>query len=83
PIKAAKKSGHLEIAARPQQRITAIMRYAVHNSIIDINPAQTLAGAIPTAKRAHRPALPFKRITELPSRMESYRERQLTRLAVR
>ncbi|WP_415783934.1 tyrosine-type recombinase/integrase, partial [Escherichia coli] len=39
PIKAAEKSGHLEIAARLQQRITAIMRYAVHNSIIDSNPA--------------------------------------------
>ncbi|WP_447538601.1 tyrosine-type recombinase/integrase, partial [Escherichia coli] len=77
------KSGHLEIAARLQQRITAIMRYAVHNSIIDSNPAQDLAGAIATAKRVHRPALPFERITELLSRIESYRGRQLTRLAVR
>lgn len=83
PIKAAEKSGHLEIAARLQQRITAIMRYAVHNSIIDSNPAQDLAGAIATAKRVHRPALPFERITELLSRIESYRGRQLTRLAVR
>ena len=59
------------------------MRYAVHNSIIDSNPAQDLAGAIATAKRVHRPALPFERITELLSRIESYRGRQLTRLAVR
>jgi integrase len=59
------------------------MRYAVHNSIIDSNPAQDLAGAIATTKRVHRPALPFERITELLSRIESYRGRQLTRLAVR
>ncbi|MBT0727091.1 integrase arm-type DNA-binding domain-containing protein [Rosenbergiella australiborealis] len=83
PIKTAEKSGHLEIAARLQQRITAIMRYAVHNSIIESNPAQNLAGAIATAKRVHRPALPFERITELLSRIESYRGRPLTRLAAK
>ncbi|EAN6356384.1 DUF4102 domain-containing protein [Salmonella enterica subsp. enterica serovar Ituri] len=83
PIKMAEKSGHLEIAARLQQRITAIMRYAVHNSIIESNPAQDLAGAIATAKRVHRPALPFERITELLNRTESYRGRPLTRLAVK
>ncbi|MEI7229958.1 tyrosine-type recombinase/integrase [Pectobacterium carotovorum] len=83
PIKMAEKSGHLEIAARLQQRITAVMRYAVHNSIIESNPAQDLAGAIATAKRVHRPALPFERITELLSRIESYRGRPLTRLAVK
>lgn len=83
PIKMAEKSGHLEIAARLQQRITAIMRYAVHNSIIESNPAQDLAGAIATAKRVHRPALPFERIAELLSRTESYRGRPLTRLAVK
>lgn len=82
PIKAAEKSGHLEIAARLQQRITAIMRYSVHNSIIESNPAQDLAGAIATAKMVHCPALPFERITELLSRIESYGGRKLTRLAV-
>ncbi|MEY0159381.1 integrase, partial [Providencia manganoxydans] len=31
-------SGRLEVAARLQQRVTAIMRYAVQSGLIDYNP---------------------------------------------
>ncbi|WP_432761223.1 phage integrase central domain-containing protein, partial [Salmonella enterica] len=61
PVKTVAASGRLEVAARLQQRTTAIMRYAVQNGLIDYNPAQEMSGAIAVAKRTHRPALPFDR----------------------
>ncbi|ELY2624589.1 integrase arm-type DNA-binding domain-containing protein, partial [Cronobacter sakazakii] len=51
PIKAVEMSGRLEVAARLQQRTTAIMRFAVQSGLIDYNPAQEIAGAVATAKR--------------------------------
>jgi len=82
PIKAVEVSGRLEVAARLQQRTTAIMRFAVQSGLIDYNPAQELAGAIATAKRQHRASLDFDRIPELLHRIDSYTGRPLTRLAV-
>ncbi|HBQ2848199.1 TPA: site-specific integrase, partial [Klebsiella pneumoniae] len=73
----------LEVAARLQQRTTAIMRYAVQNGLIDYNPAQEMSGAIAVAKRTHRPALPFDRFSELLERIESFKGRKLTKLAVK
>lgn len=83
PIKAVEASGRLEVAARLQQRTTAIMRYAVQNGLIDYNPAQDMSGAITVAKRTHRPALPFDRFSELLERIESFKGRKLTKLAVK
>lgn len=57
PLKRAEATGHLELASRLQQRITAIMRYAVHNALIDQNPAYDLAGAVISTKVFT--ALPF------------------------
>ncbi|TBM21945.1 tyrosine-type recombinase/integrase [Hafnia paralvei] len=71
-----------EVAARLQQRTTAIMRFAVQNGLIDYNPAQEIAGAIATAKRKHRAALDLNRIHELLHRIDHYSGRPLTRLAV-
>ncbi|WP_268646298.1 tyrosine-type recombinase/integrase, partial [Escherichia coli] len=65
PIKAVEMSGRLEVAARLQQRTTAIMRYAVQSGLIDYNPAQEMAGAVASCNRQHRPALELKRIPEL------------------
>lgn len=78
PIKAVESSGRLEVAARLQQRTTAIMRFAV----IDYNPAQEIAGAVATAKRQHRTALELNRIPELLHRIDHYSGRPLTQLAV-
>ncbi len=83
PVKTVAASGRLELAARLQQRTTAIMRYAVQNGLIDYNPAQEMSGAIAVAKRTHRPALPFDRFSELLERIESFKGRKLTKLAVK
>ncbi|MGB7803547.1 tyrosine-type recombinase/integrase [Buttiauxella sp.] len=82
PIKAVEMSGRLEVAARLQQRTTAIMRFAVQSGLIDYNPAQEIAGAVATAKRKHRAALELNRIPELLHRIDTYSGRPLTRLAV-
>lgn len=82
PIKAVESSGRLEVAARLQQRTTAIMRFAVQSGLIDYNPAQEIAGAVATAKRQHRAALDLERIPELLHRIDYYSGRPLTRLAV-
>ncbi|EFH6850408.1 tyrosine-type recombinase/integrase [Escherichia coli] len=83
PVKTVAASGRLEVAARLQQRTTAIMRYAVQNGLIDYNPAQDMSGAITVAKRTHRPALPFDRFSELLERIESFKGRKLTKLVVK
>jgi integrase len=44
PVKAAEAKEIYEIAARLQQRITAIMRYAAQSGIISYNPAVDMAG---------------------------------------
>ena len=82
PIKAVEMSGRLEVAARLQQRTTAIMRFAVQSGLIDYNPAQEIAGAVATAKRQHRAALELNRIPELLHRIDNYTGRPLTQLAV-
>ncbi|WP_157701823.1 tyrosine-type recombinase/integrase, partial [Salmonella enterica] len=41
------------------------------------------AGAIAVAKRVHRPALPFERFSELLERIDSFKGRKLTKLAVK
>lgn len=83
PIKVVEASGRLEVAARLQQRTTAILRYAVQNGLIDYNPAQEMSGAIAVAKRTHRSALPFDRFSELLERIEIFKGRKLTKLAVK
>ena len=83
PIKAVEMSGRLEVAARLQQRVTAIMRYAVQSGLIDYNPAQDMAGALSAGKRIHRPALELNRLPEFLQRIENYSGRLLTKLAVK
>ncbi|WP_447215510.1 tyrosine-type recombinase/integrase [Citrobacter pasteurii] len=82
PIKAVESSGRLEVAARLQQRTTAIMRFAVQSGLIDYNPAQEMAGAVATSKRQHRPALELSRTPELLYRIDHYSGRALTKLVV-
>ena len=81
PVKAVASAGHLELASRIQQRIAAVMRYAVQNGMIDNNPAADLAGVIPTKKATHRPSLDFEQIPELLNRISGYQGRPLTKLA--
>ncbi len=51
PITAVDKAGKNDVAKRLQQRVTAIMRYAVQKDIIDSNPANDMAGALSTTKK--------------------------------
>ncbi len=81
PIKAVEMSGRLEVAARLQQRTTAIMRFTVQSGLIDYNPAQEMAGAVASGSRQHRPALELKRIPELLQKVDNYTGRPLTRWA--
>ncbi|EIU7558989.1 integrase arm-type DNA-binding domain-containing protein [Providencia rettgeri] len=83
PINAVEMSGRLEVAARLQQRVTAIMRHAVQSGLIDYNPAQDMAGAVATGKRVHRAALELKRLPEFLQRIDDYKGRSLTKLAVK
>lgn len=83
PVRAAEAKEIFEIAARLQQRITAVMRYAAQSGIISYNPAMDMAGALTTVKRQHRPALPLNRISELLVRLDGYKGQILTRLAAK
>ncbi|MFV8849675.1 tyrosine-type recombinase/integrase [Serratia fonticola] len=82
PLKKAEAAGDLELAARLQQRITAIIRYAVHNELIDQNPAYDLAGAVTTAKSNHRPALPLEQLPDLLKQIKAYKGIGITQIAV-
>ncbi|WP_096170341.1 tyrosine-type recombinase/integrase [Escherichia coli] len=82
PVRAAEAKQIYEIASRLQQRISAVMRYAVQSGIIRYNPALDMAGALTSVKRQHRPALDLSRLPELLSRINSYKGQPVTRLAV-
>lgn len=71
-IKAVDASGKHDVAQRLQQRVTAIMRYAVQNDYIDSNPASDMAGALATTKARHYPALPPHRFLSF-ARLAAYR----------
>ena len=75
PVRAAEAKQIYEIASRLQQRISAVMRYAVQSGIIRYNPALDMAGALTTVKRQHR-------LPELLSRIDGYKGQPVTRLAV-
>ena len=83
PVKNAESKEIYEVAARLQQRISAVMRYAAQSGIIYYNPAVDMSGALTTVKRKHRPALPLHRLPELLQRLETYKGQPLTRLATK
>ncbi|MDC9594785.1 tyrosine-type recombinase/integrase [Xenorhabdus sp. IM139775] len=82
PVKTVDAEGKHDIAQRLRQRITAIMRYAVQNDILESNPANDMTGALTTTKSRHHPALPHESLPGFLTRLSSYRGRLLTRIAV-
>jgi integrase len=82
-LRPIEERGHLDVASRLQQYITAIMRYAVQVGRIDSNPAIDLQGALTVAKSQYRPALPLARLPELMSRIDKFNGRKLTQAALR
>lgn len=83
PIKEVEKAGKLDVASRLQQRTACVMRYAVQNGIIDHNPASDLTGAVSTPKVRYHPALDLNLIPDFLERIDDYKGRQLTQLAVK
>lgn len=82
-LKGIEEKGLLEVASCMRQHLSNIMRHAVHQRLIDSNPAANLGGATTSPVRRHYPALPLERLPELLEHMEAYHQgRKLTRLAV-
>jgi integrase len=71
------------MSLRLQQRTACVMRYAVQNGIIDHNPASDLTGAVSTPKVRHHPALDLNLIPDFLERIDDFKGRQLTQLAVK
>ncbi|GAA5107527.1 integrase arm-type DNA-binding domain-containing protein [Orbus sasakiae] len=83
PIRNVEGQGKTELASRLQQRIHSIMRYAVQQGLIDYNPAQDLMGCVMKQKVVHRPALELEQIPTLLQRIDNYKCRIITKLALK
>ncbi|HAI7189363.1 tyrosine-type recombinase/integrase [Escherichia coli] len=82
-LKEIEEKGLLEVASRTRQHLSNIMRHAVHQELIDTNPAANLGGVTTPPVRRHYPALPLERLPELLERIGAYHQgRELTRHAV-
>ncbi|MEG3690776.1 tyrosine-type recombinase/integrase [Escherichia coli] len=81
--KGIEEKGLLEVASRTRQHLSNIIRHAVHQELIDTNPAANLGGVTTAPVRRHYPALPLERLPELLERIGAYHQgRELTRHAV-
>ncbi|HCU1343817.1 TPA: tyrosine-type recombinase/integrase [Escherichia coli] len=82
-LKGIEEKSLLEVASRTRQHLSNIMRHAVHQELIDTNPAANLGGVTTPPVRRHYPALPLERLPELLERIGAYHQgRELTRHAV-
>ncbi|WP_029570236.1 tyrosine-type recombinase/integrase [Pantoea ananatis] len=85
-LKGIEEKGLLEVASRTRQHLSNIMRHAVHQELIDTNPAANLGGVTTPPVRRHYPALPLERLPELLELLERigayHQGRELTRHAV-
>lgn len=81
-VKAIDDKGVHDVAGRVKQHLTKIMRHAVQQGVIKYNPAYDLDGVVTPIVTQHHPALPLKRLPELLDKMDSYKGRRLTRLAL-
>ncbi|HAN1864613.1 TPA: tyrosine-type recombinase/integrase [Escherichia coli] len=81
--KGIEEKGLLEVASRTRQHLSNIIRHAVHQELIDTNPAANLGGVTTPPVRRHYPALPLERLPELLERIGAYHQgHELTRHAV-
>ncbi|RBP61310.1 integrase [Brenneria salicis ATCC 15712 = DSM 30166] len=82
-LKGIEEKGLLEVASRTRQHLCNIMRHAVHQGLIETNPALNLDGVTAPPVKRHYPALPLARLPELLERIDGYQQgRVLTQLAV-
>ena len=71
-----------DVAGRMRQYLTKIMRYAKQQGLIKYNPAFDLEGVVTVATVKHQPALPLRRLPELLGNIDTYKVREVTRLAL-
>ncbi|HHH1244097.1 TPA: tyrosine-type recombinase/integrase [Yersinia enterocolitica] len=83
PLKKVEALGYLEVATRLKQYITSILRYAVQQQLIHYNPAYDLQNSVQKPETEHRPALELEEIPLLLERVDSYKGRRLTTLAIK
>lgn len=81
-IKAIDDKGVHDVAGRVRQHLTKIMRHAVQQGTIKYNPAYDLDGVVSPVVTRHHPALSLNRLPELLEKINRYKGRQLTRLAL-
>ncbi len=81
-VRAIDDKGVHDVAGRVKQHLTKIMRHAVQQGVIKYNPAYDLDGVVTPVVTQHHPALPLKRLPELLEKVEGYKGRLLTRLAL-
>lgn len=81
-VKAIDDKGVHDVAGRVRQHLTRIMRHAVQQGVIKYNPAYDLDGIVTPIVTQHHPALPLNRLPELLEKMNDYKGRELTRLAL-
>lgn len=81
-VKAIDDKGVHDVAGRVRQHLTKIMRYAVQRGLIRYNPAVDLDDVVTPVVTRHHPALPLKRLPELLEKINGYKGRVLTRLAL-
>jgi hypothetical protein len=86
-VKRIEERGAIDVASRAQQRITAILRYAVQHAYIEHNPGVNLRGVVVKPPTEHRIAVPLGEVGELVRRINNYveecRGKELTQLALR
>lgn len=68
---------------RIKQYITAILRHAVQQKLMRHNPAYDMEGAVQKPETEHRPALELEEIPLLLERIDAYKGRGLTTLAIK
>ncbi|MBU5642168.1 MULTISPECIES: tyrosine-type recombinase/integrase [Citrobacter] len=81
-VKAIDDKGVHDVAGRVKQHLTKIMRHAVQQGVIKYNPAYDLDGVVTPIVTQHHPALPLKHLPELLEKVDGYKGRLLTRLAL-
>lgn len=81
-LRTVEAKGLTDITLRIQQRLNHILRYAVQMGYIEYNPAQELTGAVKLPAPNHHPALELTVLPDFLTRINQYRGRPLTKLAV-
>lgn len=81
-IRSVDDKGVHDVAGRVRQYLTKIMRHAVQQGLLKYNPAYDLEGVVTQVATRHHPALPLRQLPELLKKIDDYKGRMLTRLAL-